>query len=97
MNQPLPTGDFKWLKKEEIKVFDVNSTETDGDKCYMLEVDLDYPDHIHDKHTDFPLAVEGKSVEKEQLSEFNKNALERNGDRFIRTRKLIPDLKAKHK
>lgn len=30
----------------------------DGDIGYVLEVDLDYPESIHDLHNAFPLAVE---------------------------------------
>ena len=30
----------------------------DGEDCYILEVALEYPTQLHDKHTDYPLEPE---------------------------------------
>ena len=48
MSKPLPTHDFKWMN--ELTNWKVH-------KC-ILEVDLDYPEHLHDEHNDYPLAPE---------------------------------------
>ena len=51
----LPVSGFKWMSEEEIDIFELG-TDAEGDKCYILEVDLEYPDHLHDNHNDYPLA-----------------------------------------
>ena len=54
MSQYLPTGGFKW-KSNYIDVIDINDTSSKG---YILEVDLEYPESLHDFHNDYPLAPE---------------------------------------
>ena len=56
MSQPLPVGKFAWTSEEELKNWK-NFVETEGRGC-ILEVDLIYPEELHDSHNDFPLAPE---------------------------------------
>ena len=56
MSQPLPVGEFAWMSEEELKNWK-NFVETEGRGC-ILEVDLIYPEELHDSHNDFPLAPE---------------------------------------
>ena len=46
MSQPLPIGDFEW--KTEFEGFDVNEIADDAEIGYILEVDLEYPEELHD-------------------------------------------------
>ena len=62
MSQSLPTGDFEWLSQEEISNFNVETVQDDGEEGYILEVDLEYPEHLHDLHNDYPLAPEKMKV-----------------------------------
>ena len=62
MSQSLPTGDFEWLSQEEISNFNVETVQDDGKEGYILEVDLEYPEHLHDLHNDYPLAPEKMKV-----------------------------------
>ena len=48
----LPYDDFKWLSKEEIKVFDLNSISENSKTSYILEVDLVYPKELHNIHNE---------------------------------------------
>lgn len=97
MSKSLPTGNFRWLREDEIKAVDIMKLDPDGDTCYILEVDLGYPVHLHDIHTDYPLAVEKKLVQESQLSPFNRKCLESVSQKFTATEKLCPDLNDKTK
>ena len=57
MSQALPYGEFDWLSKKEINGFCLNSISDSSVGCF-LEVDLEYPDELHDLHIDYPLAPE---------------------------------------
>ena len=52
MSQPLPVGDFKWLAEKELDEMMSDHAKIKG--C-TLEVDLEYPDNLHDLHSDYPL------------------------------------------
>ena len=56
MSKPLPTHGFKWMKKNELETWEKHS-------C-ILEVDLVYPQSLHDLHNDYPLAPERIEVNK---------------------------------
>ena len=64
MSQNLPTHGFKWMK--DITLENVNeildktnhSMSNNGKNGYIFEVDLEYPQHLWDKHNDYPLAPE---------------------------------------
>ena len=59
MSQPLPIGDFKWLTEEEFDEMMSDHTKIMG--C-TLEVDLEYPDDLHDLRSDYPFAPESVTV-----------------------------------
>ncbi|CAG9840781.1 unnamed protein product [Diabrotica balteata] len=56
MCQYLPYGNFKWVTDAEN--FNCFSVEDDADKGYVLEVDLEYPAHLHSAHNDMPFCPE---------------------------------------
>ena len=59
MNQPfLPYSEFDWLNEKEMKDFCLNFISENSSVGYILEVDLEYPDELHDSHSDCPLAPE---------------------------------------
>ena len=51
MSKPLPTHGFKWMDDDD------ELTSWKKHAC-ILEVDLEYPKHLHDRHNDYPLAPE---------------------------------------
>ena len=54
MSKYLPYEGFKWLKN--VDKFDVVSINEKRPIGYLLEVDLEYPDKLHELHNDYPLA-----------------------------------------
>ena len=66
MSEYLPYGEFKWLKNvDELDVMSINEKSDIG---YILEVDLEYPDELHELHNDYPLAPEKLAVSSDMLS-----------------------------
>ena len=52
MSECLPSGEFEWL--ENVDGFDVNSINEKSEIVYFIEVDLEYPDELHELHNDYP-------------------------------------------
>jgi len=48
---PLPFANFQWV--DDISNFNVMTIALDSPTGYILEVDLEYPQHLHDAHADF--------------------------------------------
>ena len=70
MSQYLPYKEFKWLKN--IDEFDIMSVSEKSPIGYLLEVDLKYPDELHELHNDYPLAPEKLAVSSNMLSNYCK-------------------------
>ncbi|KAJ8978158.1 hypothetical protein NQ317_016861 [Molorchus minor] len=59
MSQALPTGGFMWLSQEEIDNLDITSiSDNSNEGYYIFEVDIHYPQELHDSHADLPFLVE---------------------------------------
>ena len=69
----LPYGEFRWVKN--VDGFDVMSINEESDIGYFLEVDLDYPDELHELHHDYLLAPEKLAVSNDMLSAYCKKLL----------------------
>lgn len=75
MSRKLPISDFRFATTWEVMDM-LEETERgcwrvkqlDEDTGAFLEVDLDYPDALHDAHNDYPLAPEQMAVKDTQLS-----------------------------
>ena len=55
MRQYLPISNFKWVKnidKIEQRLMNIKNNSSTG---YVLELDLEYPQELHDIHNDYPL------------------------------------------
>jgi len=70
MLSKLPCGNFQFL--EDPENFDFETVQYDDDTGYILEVDLQYPDELHDSHSDLPLAPEHLKVMPDMLSDYSK-------------------------
>lgn len=68
----LPLSGFEWLPKYHLSSFNVDDIDLDGEKGYILEVDLEYPEELHYHHNDFPLAPESYDIDLDDLSKYSK-------------------------
>ena len=51
MSQFLPVGGFEWIKDtSQFTEKRINSMKDGQNIGYMMEVDLEYPEHLHDLH-----------------------------------------------
>ena len=65
-------------------VFDVNSIGEKSEIGYIFEVDLEYPDKLHELHKDYPLAPEKLAASSDMLTKI----LQKNC-RQIQNKKLV--------
>ena len=86
MSQPLPYGKFKWLKPGQIEFLenaeyaDQYATDKFG---YIFEVDLEYPEELHDLHNDYPLAPSKVNTSDLVLSDYCNKTITREANRYI--------------
>ena len=60
MCNKLPTHGFKWMSGGELeKLYENQELHTWNKTPCILEVDLQYPEKLHDSHNDYPLCPEG--------------------------------------
>ena len=98
MSRPLPQKNFLgWVTDDDIQNFDVNMVPDDADNGYILEVDLQYPEELHDLHSDFPVAPENITITENMLSPYSKNLLQGLGLKPGKIAKLVPNLNHKSK
>ena len=69
MCEPLHIGDFSWLNRDKIDSFELMSIAPDANYGYFLEVDLEYPQELHDLHNDYPLCSQQFTVKGDIQSE----------------------------
>lgn len=73
----VPVGDYEWLTETELQSLEqhIERIPEQGDKGYILCVDLDYPSHVHEQHSCMPLAPEQMDIVFEDLSPFSQASL----------------------
>ena len=97
MSQYLPTGNFKWLSQNQIEKTNLGKYTENSKKGLILEVDLEYPQELHDLHNDYPLGPEKAKVAKEMLSDYCKKIADKFNISSGLVHKLIPTLNDKEK
>ena len=97
MSQYLPTGNFKWLSQKQIEKTNLGEYTENSKKGLILEVDLEYPQELHDLHNDYPLGPEKVKVAKDMLSDYCKKIADKFNISSGLVHKLIPTLNDKEK
>ena len=95
MSEYLPYSELKWL--QNVDELDVMSINEKGHVGYVLEVDLKYPDELHELHNDYPLAPEKLTVTNDILSSYCKSIADKYNIKVGDIKKLIPNLGNKTK
>jgi hypothetical protein len=73
---PLPQRDFRWMEPEEVAQFDpLRDISREAGPGYILEVDLEYPEHLHLAHNSLPLAPEPMDLGWQDLSFYSQECL----------------------
>ena len=96
MSQYLPYANFKWVKnidKIKQKLMNAKSNSSTG---YILEVDLEYLQELHDIHNDYPLAPEKICILKEWLSDYSLEIENAHNITTGTVKKLVPNLMNKN-
>ena len=97
MSQYLPTGGFRWMTQKQIDKTNLALYKEDSKKGLILEVDLEYPNELHDLHNDYPLAPEKVKVTENMLSDYCKSIADKYSISTGLVHKLIPTLGKKEK
>ena len=87
MSQPLPYKGFEWVDADEFE-----SSLDDEDFDFIYDVDLEYPEELHNIHNSYP---ERMVVTKNMLSPYQKCLKEELSIKTSKVEKLIPNLSDK--
>ena len=97
MSQYLHYGEFKQLDTKETDKFDVNSISRNSPVGYILDVDHEYPDELHELHNDYLLAPEKLEISQNMLSNYCSNIANKYDVKIGSVKRLVPNLGNKSK
>ena len=69
MIQYLPYGGFKWIDPGS---FNIDNVRADSDIGHILEVDLNYPEELHETNNEYPYCCEHTIIKNDMLSPYAK-------------------------
>ena len=95
-NFKLPYDGFEYLSDEEIKNFNIWDFNNNSDYGFILCIDISEIDiAYHDHFIDLPPFPHKRKVYKKEISQYQKDILNKNEKPFLCTEKLILDYHAK--
>ena len=89
LQYPLPLKNFEKVKN--VTLADIMEADDEGEIGYFLEVDLEYPEELHDKHADFPVLSNKESIDSLEFGSFQteiQNALNYQNHRLAKCDRL---------
>ena len=92
--QQVPVCDFQWV---DFRIDQVLATPDGTNEDYVVETDLEYPDYLHNTHSDYPLASEAISVPEAWLGDYQHTLVNKLGSKFTKCVKLVPNLRKKER
>ena len=93
MSKYLHYEGLKWLKN--IDDFDAMSINEKSAIGYLLELDLQYCDELHELHNDYSLAPEKRAVSSDTLLKYCKKNADKYELKIGDLKKIIPNLVTK--
>ena len=65
MSQKLPVNNFEWIENtSQFNEDFIKNYNDESDEEYFLEVDVQYPEKLHELHNDLPFLPETMKIEK---------------------------------
>ena len=62
MSQNLPIGRLKWVKNPDKLKGNISKLSREAGKGYLLEVDMSYPNNLHNLHNNLPFMCEKRKI-----------------------------------
>ena len=72
MSQYLPTGEFKW-NEEKWNTDRILKLKDDSEIGYLFDVDISYPEDLHDYLNQYPPLPENMIIKKDYLNDWQPN------------------------
>ena len=94
MSQYLPTGNFRWLEKMPTEK-EIMSWREKRKTGFIFDVDMEYPEELHEKHNGYPLAPEKTKVPHAWHSKYQKGLAKDLNLTKDNTEKLLLTLRGK--
>jgi hypothetical protein len=93
----LPYDELQWMERRQFEKIDWSLIDTEDYIGYILEVDLKYPKHLHNLHSNFPLAPENIEVSFNNLSPYSQNVyFDLKKKKKFKEKKLLSTLQPKY-
>ena len=96
MSQYLPYGGFKWVKTTNETVNRILNQKDNSLHGYFLEVDLDYPENLHEEHSDYLMVPERIKIKTERLSPYSLENAHKLDIKTGNINKIVPNLMPKN-
>ena len=75
--EKFPLSLYSFEFNDQVTIAEILNTSRESEIGYILDFDLLYPDHLHDAHSDYPLAPTKEVVSKMWLSELQLDMLKK--------------------
>ena len=91
MNQELPLDGYKWADVSIITDDFVKNYDVNGDKGYLLEVDVEYPIEMRTAHQDLPFLPERKVKSSKRYDNYEFDEITRAHRKVYKTFNINPE------